>query len=159
MCIRDSYKAKELTGGKAKDFTNLLNQVNAGAFMSGAQMLRGLGQMTEVEGRKATEAVARMSDPNVSEVEFRNAIRDYRLAMKEGIRKIEEKANMSYKMPAAASSSTQPAQIPQTTPVAPSKPFSFTTPAQVKAAMSNGLSREDARTILLDMQSRGIEIK
>jgi hypothetical protein len=49
---------------------------------------------------------------------------------------------------------------PSNTPVTyGEKPFNFTTPASVKAAVGKTITREQARQILLDMQSRGIEIK
>jgi hypothetical protein len=46
-----------------------------------------------------------------------------------------------------------------TTLKAPASNFSFSNPQDVKAAIGSKITRDQARAILLDMKSRGIEIK
>ncbi|ULQ46939.1 hypothetical protein JN531_001325 [Flagellatimonas centrodinii] len=50
-----------MPGGKAADARALLDQIGGQAFLEAFESLKGGGQITEVEGRKATEAVARLN--------------------------------------------------------------------------------------------------
>jgi hypothetical protein len=56
-------------GTSAADFQVLLDQISGQQFMQAYQTLKGGGQITEVEGRKATEAQARLN-PRQSEESF-----------------------------------------------------------------------------------------
>lgn len=61
----------------ANDFQARLDQLKGGAFLTAFQSLRGGGQITEVEGKKATDAIARLNK-GVSEAQFKQALTDLR---------------------------------------------------------------------------------
>lgn len=85
-----------ITGTEAKGAKALYEQLTSGAFLTAAENLRGLGQMTEVEGTKATQAVTRMSNA-LSEKDFRAAYNDYVKFMKLGLAKAQKQASSGYK--------------------------------------------------------------
>jgi hypothetical protein len=60
-------------GTKEADFKVLLNQIKGQQFLSAFESLKGGGQITEMEGRKATDAMARL-DTSQSEEEFKQAV-------------------------------------------------------------------------------------
>lgn len=64
-----------LPGTNAADFKVLLDQIKGGTFLQAFQSLKGGGAITEVEGRKAEQAIARL-DTAQSEPEFRRALMD-----------------------------------------------------------------------------------
>lgn len=63
-------------GSDASNFMRRLEQVQGGAFLDAYKTLKGGGQITEIEGKKATDAITRMSISQ-SEEEFRTAAQDY----------------------------------------------------------------------------------
>lgn len=65
------------------------DQILGKAFMDAYAMLKGGGQITEIEGKKATEAKIRM-DRAVSEKEYRAAMIEFKEAVKEGAHKLAE---------------------------------------------------------------------
>lgn len=60
-------------GSDRKDFLVILNQLKGKAFLQAFQSLKGGGHITEIEGQKATEAMARL-DTAQSEKEFKEAL-------------------------------------------------------------------------------------
>lgn len=64
-----------IPGTQQKDFVNLLDQAKGKAFLEAFATLKGGGQITEVEGKKATEAIARL-DRTQSEDGFLKALSD-----------------------------------------------------------------------------------
>jgi len=150
-------KAKLLAGSKEAGFAARLAQLEGGAFLQAFTMLKGGGQITEVEGKKATQAMMRM-DAATSEAEFRAAAEDYRQALKDGLAKLQRKANLSYTPPTAPSAAPEQPSSPQSS-------LSFdtatqsgaTNPNKIKAMYKAGkLTREQATRILTDMQARGL---
>jgi hypothetical protein len=77
-----------LPGTQSKSFEILVDQAKSGAFLTAIQQMRGLGALSDAEGRAATAAVARM---NVSDTEagFMKAVNDYRSIVKRGKTKAE----------------------------------------------------------------------
>lgn len=71
-------------GSKEADFMSRLDQAKGGAFLEAYNTLKGGGQITEIEGKKATEAITRMSKAQ-SEAEFKAAARDYQDVIRAGI--------------------------------------------------------------------------
>lgn len=61
-----------------------LNQIKGGAFLEAFKTLKGGGQITEVEGRKATDAITRMERAQ-SRAEFDKALSDYEGVIRLGI--------------------------------------------------------------------------
>lgn len=83
-----------LPGTDAKDFTTLLDQVQGKQFLQAYETLKGSGQITEIEGRKATDAIARMNRAQ-SEPEFIKAAREFQGVIKTGINRARLKAKQS----------------------------------------------------------------
>ena len=63
-------------GTDAADFKAYLDQVKGKQFMEAYKTLKGGGQITEIEGRKATDAMARMSTAQ-SEKAFKAGVKDF----------------------------------------------------------------------------------
>lgn len=68
-------------GTDAAGFTTRLDQIKGVAFLEGFKQLKGSGAITEVEGKKAENAIARLSTAQ-SEVEFKAAIAELQEIMK-----------------------------------------------------------------------------
>jgi len=66
-----------LPGTEATNFRVLLDQLRGGTFLQAFQSLRGGGAITETEGRKAEQAIARL-DTAQSDEEFIKALEDLR---------------------------------------------------------------------------------
>lgn len=148
--------ANKVPGSKEADFAARFEQIKGGVFLQAFNSLRGGGQITESEGSKATAALLRAQYAQ-SEVEFKEAIREYVGYIKTGLERLQKKSNLrTSDVPAFANTAPAPQQNPSATS---NIPFSFTTPQQVKQAIGKTISRDDARAILLDMKARGIEIK
>jgi hypothetical protein len=67
--------ANRIPGTPAYDFQTRLNQVQGRAFLEAYETLKGGGHITEIEGKKATEAKARL-DAAQSEDAFRESIQE-----------------------------------------------------------------------------------
>lgn len=67
---------KHIPGTKEADFNSRVSQLQGAAFLEAFNTLKGGGQITEVEGNKATVAINRMSTAT-SEKEFRAAAKDF----------------------------------------------------------------------------------
>lgn len=77
----------------AGDAVARLNQIKGGAFLDAFKALKGGGQITEIEGKKATDAIARMNRAT-SEAEFNAALDDYSGAIKRGLDKLHASAGV-----------------------------------------------------------------
>lgn len=66
-----------IAGTNATNFKVLLDQIGGKAFLQAFESLKGGGQITEVEGKKATDAIARLNRAQ-SDVEFKQALQDFR---------------------------------------------------------------------------------
>lgn len=75
----------------ARDANGILQQIKGGAFLEAFKSLKGGGPITEVEGKKATEAITRM-DRSQSKAEFDRALSDYEGIIKLGIDRANQQA-------------------------------------------------------------------
>jgi hypothetical protein len=66
-----------IPGTDAKDFNVVMDQIKGKAFLQAFESLKGGGQITEVEGKKATDAIARLNTAQ-STPEFKKALRELR---------------------------------------------------------------------------------
>jgi|GEM_PF-6721135 len=82
---------QNIPGTAARDFVNRLDQVKGSAFLEAFQMLKGGGAITETEGKKASDAIARMNI-STSESEFRAAARDYQAVIRIGMERARKRA-------------------------------------------------------------------
>jgi hypothetical protein len=88
-----------MPGTDAKNFRVVLDQIKGKAFLQAFQNLKGGGQITEVEGKKATDAIARL-DTAQSDDEFNTALTDLQSVMKQGYARL---TGNEYVAPQAAS--------------------------------------------------------
>lgn len=76
-----------LPGTNARDFQVVLDQLGGAAFLQAFESLKGGGQITEVEGNKATAAIARLNRAQ-SDAEFETALKDLREVMDKGLQRL-----------------------------------------------------------------------
>lgn len=65
-----------ISGSEATDFQVLLDQIQGSAFLQAFESLKGGGQITEVEGKKAEQAIARLNRAQ-SDKEFKTALEEF----------------------------------------------------------------------------------
>lgn len=98
----DQFRPNWMMSDAGRDSLARFNQLKGKAFLQAYSTLRGGGQITEVEGQKAQDAMARM-DRAQSETDFKQALTDFRDAVKTGVQKLKEKAGVA--APAGTTSS------------------------------------------------------
>lgn len=76
-----------MPGTDARDFQVVLDQLGGAAFLQAFESLKGGGQITEVEGKKATDAIARLNRAQ-SDGEFEVALKDLRDVMQRGYERL-----------------------------------------------------------------------
>jgi len=86
--------AQYVPGTPEADFKALQEQVSGKTFMQAYKTLKGGGQITEIEGNKATEAIQRMKT-STSEVAYREAAGDFQKELQRFVRISEIRAGMS----------------------------------------------------------------
>ena len=94
-------------GSNAANFEAIMNQAKGGAFLKAYETLKGGGQITEIEGQKATDAITRMSKAQ-NEEEFKIAGREFQDAVQTGLKKLRQKSGGEIN----ASPATPPPQPP-----------------------------------------------
>ena len=94
---------QKIPGTAAKDFEVRLDQLKGQQFLQAFESLKGGGQITEVEGKKATDAIARM-DAAGSEAEFTKAAREFQAVIRTGMERAKK---------AQSGAATQPAVAPK----------------------------------------------
>jgi hypothetical protein len=80
-----------------------IRQLEGQAFLQAREMLRGGGQITDYEGQRAENAIARLSTAQ-SEADFKKALEDFDSAVQAGLAKLEA---------AASGQDYNPSQTPQ----------------------------------------------
>jgi hypothetical protein len=78
-------------GTTGANFLARYDQLKGTGFLQAYDILKGGGSITEVEGKKATDAIARM-DRSQSVPEFRQAMEDFKQAVRDGVSKLEATA-------------------------------------------------------------------
>ena len=76
-----------IPGTQATDFRVVLDQINGTAFLQAFESLKGGGQITNVEGQKGTDAIARLNRAQ-SDEEFKVALEDLRGVMEKGYERL-----------------------------------------------------------------------
>lgn len=84
-----------LPGTPAAGFMSRLEQVKGEQFLQAYQQLKGSGTITEIEGIKAEQAIARMNRAQ-SEAEFDTAVDDFKGAILRGVQGARAKAGAGY---------------------------------------------------------------
>jgi len=94
-----------IPGTDAAGFQALYDQVTGGAFLQAYETLKGTGQITEVEGKKATAAITRMNLAQ-NEKEFIAAAREFQSAIRTGVKNARAKAGKPAAVGASARTTT-----------------------------------------------------
>lgn len=84
----------KIPGTDANDFNIRLDQIKGKQFLQAFETLKGGGQITEIEGKKATDAISRMN-PSASEEEFKKAAQEFKEVIMKGIERAKNKAGVS----------------------------------------------------------------
>lgn len=79
-----------LPGTSARDFQVVAKQIGGAAFLQAFESLKGGGAITEMEGQKATDAMARL-DRAQSDTEYEKALRELRVILDDGYKRIAGK--------------------------------------------------------------------
>ncbi len=82
-----------VAGTPAADFQAKLDQLGGKQFLEAFESLKGAGQITEVEGAKATNAIGRMQTSQ-SEPAFRAALKDLEGVIAQGVDRARKKAGV-----------------------------------------------------------------
>jgi hypothetical protein len=83
---------EKLAGTDARDFVTLLGQLRGKQFLEAFNMLKGAGQITEIEGTKAESAIATIQDRGQSEETYLQAIEDLREVINANVARARQKA-------------------------------------------------------------------
>jgi hypothetical protein len=103
--------------GEARNFEAMRKQVTGGAFLEAYKTLQGSGQITEIEGAKATEAIARMDRAQTKDG-FLQALDDYEAVIRAGMDRAQRQAQGDFSVTAPGAPPQAPApEAPQ--PAAP----------------------------------------
>lgn len=94
-----------IPGTDAAGFQALYDQVTGGAFLQAYETLKGTGQITEIEGKKATAAITRMNLAQ-NEKEFIAAAREFQSAIRTGVKNARAKAGKPTAVGAGARTTT-----------------------------------------------------
>lgn len=86
--------AKYFSGTSVSDFNRRFDQIKDKTFLQAFETLKGSGQITEIEGAKATSALNRMSLAQ-SEKEFITAAREFEQNIKRGMELARQRAGMA----------------------------------------------------------------
>ena len=79
-------------GGAAADAQALLTQIKSGAFLSAFESLKGGGQITELEGKTATDAIVRAQNAQSFE-SFKDAMEDYQFIINKAVKRAKNAAS------------------------------------------------------------------
>jgi len=82
-----------IPGTEARDYVALHNQIKGRAFLEAYQTLKGGGQITEIEGIKAEQAIARL-DLAQSDEAYERALRDLRDVVERGMERARQRAGV-----------------------------------------------------------------
>ena len=88
-------KAPVIPGTEQASANALLDQIKGQQFLQAYQTLKGGGQITEVEGKKATDALSRMQR-SVSQEDFIKAGKEYMGILQKGIQRAQEQAKGNF---------------------------------------------------------------
>jgi hypothetical protein len=87
-----------IPGTEARGFSNLVDQAKGQTFLEAFNSLRGGGQITEAEGAKATQALARL-DRYQSEADFEAALKDLEDVIRAGQSRAQQKTGLGTNAP------------------------------------------------------------
>jgi hypothetical protein len=86
-----AFQLQRIPGTQAKAFMIRLDQLQGKQFLQAFESLKGAGQITEMEGEKATKAMSRMQAGSTEE-EFIKASREFQEIIRNGVERARRKA-------------------------------------------------------------------
>lgn len=104
-------QTQRMPGTSAYDFDVMRSQVSGQQFLQAYETLKGGGQITEVEGQEAKNAIARM-DAAQSEGAYLKALEDYERIIRKGVERAAIKAGGG-RQPPVQSQGAQPGVAPR----------------------------------------------
>lgn len=84
--------APTIRGTRQSDFRNKMDQIGGQAFLQAFETLRGGGQITQIEGEKATAAINRMK-ASTSDEEFNAAAKDFKAVVESSLKNARDLAS------------------------------------------------------------------
>jgi len=72
------YAMRNLPATNARDFASRADQLSGSAFLAAYESLKGGGAISQPEGEKATQAIARLKDFSVKDEDYLKALKEYR---------------------------------------------------------------------------------
>lgn len=105
--LKGGFGAFEVPGTPAANFRTLYERLEGQKFKQAYETLKGGGQITEIESKKATQAIATMSTAQ-SEKEFSRGLREFKGVIKAARKRAEVKAGVKPTKRGAAKPVTQP---------------------------------------------------
>lgn len=84
-----------IAGSPEAGFIAKLDQLGGQQFLQAFETLKGGGQITEIEGKKATDAISRLMKTGQSEAEYRKAAEEFKSIIRAGINRAKMKAGQS----------------------------------------------------------------
>lgn len=101
---------QRIPGTSARDFDIRLDQLKGQQFLQAFESLKGGGQITEVEGRKATDAISRMN-ADASEAEFTKAAREFQDIIRRGLERARQRGGVQNAPAAQPAAPTAPRRL------------------------------------------------
>lgn len=92
----------EYTSPEVRDAKSRLEQVKGQAFLQAFQQLKGAGAVTEAEGAKASQAIARLNDPRIGAEAFNKALDDLKTATEEAMQRLSKVPGVNVGQPSKA---------------------------------------------------------
>jgi hypothetical protein len=129
-----------------------MDQLKGGVFLQGYQMLKGGGAITEVEGAKAENAMARLNAAqNIND--YRQALGEFKDALTTGLAKLRAQSAMvpgtqQGGQPQGVQQGQAGGQAPASAPQSGGDPL-----AQARAAIARGASRD---AVMQRLQQMGV---
>jgi hypothetical protein len=99
-------KIPSIPGGDAYNFDRVVDQIKGKAFLAAFESLKGAGAITDVEGKKATDAIARL-DQAQSKDAFVESLNELKAIIRAGMDRAKQRAAGEYgSSPSAAPAAT-----------------------------------------------------
>lgn len=91
-----------IPGTPEAGFMAKIDQLGGQQFLQAYETLKGSGQITEIEGKKATDAISRMTKTNQSEADYRKAAEEFKQIIQNATNRAKMKAGGGPARPSGA---------------------------------------------------------
>jgi hypothetical protein len=91
---------RQIPGTSARQGQSRIEALKGQAFLSAREALKGGGQITDFESKRAEAAMARLQDPGIGEKEYRTALKEFHDSILSGMNKLKQQPGMEgFKVP------------------------------------------------------------